>query len=114
MTREMDRRRETMIFVIAEVVLILVILASLLACQTKKEVSERIIVHDTLMVGHTDTLRITTHPARVDTIRESTTQYVTIRQDTGRTDSSAPKEGALYRSWASSYFGTGMKPKLNS
>lgn len=86
MTREMDRRRETMIFVIAEVVLILVILASLLACQTKKEVSERIIVHDTLMVGHTDTLRITTHTARVDTIRESTTKYVTIRQDTARTD----------------------------
>lgn len=82
----MDRRRETMICVIAEVVLILCILASLIACQTKKEVSERIIVHDTLIVGHTDTLRISTHTARVDTIKEHTTQYITIRQDTARTD----------------------------
>ena len=35
-------------------------------------------------------------------------------QDMGRTDISAPYEGAMQRSCVSSYFGTGKKPKLKS
>lgn len=80
----MTRRQETGMAVIAVVVIILLLLLS--SCGTKKVVTEYITIHDTLVVGHTDTLRIVSHTSKTDTIREATIQYVTIRQDSDKVD----------------------------
>lgn len=78
------RQQETgMVVIVAVVILLLLWLTS---CSTKKVVTEYVSVHDTLVVGHTDTLRIVSHTCKTDTIREVTYQTVTIRQDSTGVD----------------------------
>lgn len=78
------RQQETgMVVIVGVIILLLLFLTS---CSTKKTITEYVTVHDTLVVGHTDTLRIVSHTIKRDTIREATIQYVTIRQDSNRLD----------------------------
>lgn len=72
-----------MVVIVGVIILLLLFLTS---CSTKKTITEYVTVHDTLVVGHTDTLRIVSHTIKRDTIREATIQYVTIRQDSNRLD----------------------------
>ena len=80
----MTRQQGTGMAVIAGVIILLLVLLS--SCSTKKTITEYVTVHDTLVVGHTDTLRIVSHTIKRDTIREATIQYVTIRQDSDKVD----------------------------
>lgn len=68
------------------VVVVILSLLFLCSCSSKKSVTEYIVTHDTLVVGHTDTLRIVSHTTLRDTVRESTIQYVTIHKDSDRVD----------------------------
>lgn len=80
----MNSQQETGMAIIAVVIILLFLFLS--SCSTKRVVTEYVTVHDTLVVGHTDTLRIVSHTTKRDTIREATIQYVTIRQDSDRLD----------------------------
>lgn len=83
----LTRREETRMCVTAiTTILILLLLSLLCGCKARKVVTEYIVTHDTLVVGHTDTLRIVSHTQKTDTVREATVQYITIRQDSDRVD----------------------------
>ena len=56
------------------------------SCTPRKTISEQIVVHDTLHTFHTDTLQLSTHRSRTDTVRENTVHVITLRQDSARTD----------------------------
>lgn len=83
----LNEREETKMCVTAFIVMMLLVLLSLLCgCKARRVVTEYIVTHDTLVVGHTDTLRIVSHTSKTDTVRESTIQYITIRQDSDKVD----------------------------
>ncbi len=56
------------------------------ACTTKKTLTRDVVTHDTLVIHHTDTLRLSSHHAKADTLRETIVRVVTLRQDSARTD----------------------------
>jgi hypothetical protein len=68
------------------VVIVIISLLFLCSCSGRKTITEYIVTHDTLVVGHTDTLHIVSQTTLRDTVRESTIQYVTIRKDSDRVD----------------------------
>ena len=56
------------------------------SCSPRRMLAEQVVVHDTLRVTHTDTMRLDTHHSHTDTVRESRVQVITLRQDSDRTD----------------------------
>ena len=56
------------------------------SCTPRKTLTEQIVVHDTLHTFHTDTIRLSAHRSRADTLRENTVHVITLRQDSARTD----------------------------
>ena len=65
---------------------VLMTLPVLLSCNARKTMAEQTITHDTLHAFHTDTIRLSTHHSRADTVRESMVQVITLRQDSAHTD----------------------------
>ena len=65
---------------------VLMTLPVLLSCNARKTIAEQTITHDTLHAFHTDTVRLSTHHSRADTVRESMVQVITLRQDSAHTD----------------------------
>lgn len=72
-----------------------------LSCGTRKTLTEQVFVHDTLKETRTDTLRVAALHARGDTVRESKTQVITLRQDSARTDTL--KVETVYERWRTVY-----------
>ena len=56
------------------------------SCTPRKTITEQIVVHDTLHTFHSDTIRLSTHRSRTDTVRENTVRVITLRQDSAHTD----------------------------
>lgn len=56
------------------------------SCVSRRMLSEQVVVHDTLRVFHTDTVRHDIHHSHTDTVRESRVEVITLRQDSARTD----------------------------
>ena len=73
------RQQETGMAVIVAVVILL--LLWLTSCSTKKVVTEYVAVHDTLIVHKSDTIRDVVYKTHTDTIRETITREIVIRQD---------------------------------
>lgn len=65
---------------------VLMTLPVMLSCNARKTVAEQTIIHDTLHAFRTDTVRLSTHHSRTDTVRESMVQVITLRQDSAHTD----------------------------
>ena len=80
------RQETTMCVTVYTIIMVLVLLSLLCGCKARKVVTEYVVTHDTLIVGHTDTLRIVSHTSKTDTVREATIQYITIRQDSDKVD----------------------------
>ena len=77
----MDTKKETgMVCLVAFWLLLAVIFLTLCGCGTKKVVTEQVYVHDTLVVGHTDTLQVERWSWHHDTVRLETEKIVTLLQ----------------------------------
>lgn len=81
-------KRETKMLIIAEAMLLaLLALMIMSSCATKKKVTENTIVHDTLIVQHTDTIvneRVIRH---TDTLKLVTERVITLKDEgEGRVD----------------------------
>lgn len=69
------------------VIIIVVAVWSLCSCGTRKVVTEYVAVHDTLVINHSDTVRMEIVKTKTDTLREYTIKEVTLQRDTaGKTD----------------------------
>ena len=90
----MTRKQETGMAVITAVVLLLLILLS--SCSTKKTIAEYVTVHDTLVVHHSDTLKII----------QETMMRATAISPTRRVRASTPPRNtgscSLWKDWKSS------------
>ena len=76
--KNMDKNSETSVAFTAAFIILLILALTLCGCSTKKTVVETIVSHDTLVVHHHDTLRIT-HTATVhDTLREKEIHTYTL------------------------------------
>lgn len=74
----MDKNSETSVAIAAAIFLLLIFALTLCGCSTKKTFVETLVSHDTLVVHHYDTLRIT-HTATVhDTLREKEFHTLTL------------------------------------
>lgn len=74
-------------WITAAVLLAIIIVSALCGCAGKKVITEQVYVHDTLVVSHTDTVRVEVVRTRTDTLRELEVREVTLMRDTaGRTD----------------------------
>ena len=62
---------------------VLMTLPAMSSCNARKTMAEQTITHDTLHAFHTDTIRLSTHHSRADTVRESMVQVITLRQEGG-------------------------------
>ena len=58
----------------------------LLAACASRKTTVREVVHDTLVLRHTDTLWMATRSAHADTVRETVVRVLTLRQDSTHTD----------------------------
>ena len=56
------------------------------SCMARRTLTEQVVVHDTLREFHTDTVRLDTWHSHTDTVRESSVQVITLRQDSTATD----------------------------
>lgn len=65
---------------------VLMTLPAMSSCNARKTMAEQTANHDTLHAFHTDTVRLSTHHSRADTVRESMVQVITLRQDSAHTD----------------------------
>ena len=65
---------------------VLMTLPAMSSCNARKTMAEQTAIHDTLHAFHTDTVRLSTHHSRADTVRESMVQVITLRQDSAHTD----------------------------
>lgn len=69
-------------WIMAAVLLAIIILSALCGCGSKKKVTEQVYVHDTLIVRHTDTVRVESIKTKTDTLRELRMREVTLMRDT--------------------------------
>ena len=69
-------------YITGAVLLAIIIVSALCGCGSKKVITEQIYVHDTLIVTHTDTVRVESIKTKTDTLREVTVREVTLMRDT--------------------------------
>ena len=74
--------QETGMAIIAVVIILLFLFLS--SCSTKKTITEYVAVHDTLTVHKSDTIRDVVYKTHTDTIRETITREIVIRQDSAK------------------------------
>ena len=79
-------KRQSVMCCVMTLAIVFVMMFVQSSCMTRKSLTERVMVHDTLREYHTDTVRLATHRSHTDTVKESRVQVITLRQDSARTD----------------------------